>query len=89
MNVLPDSEMALLCTYSGEAKNLSFEILIDGLLMKESTLQTAKAGEPIAVRYDIPFDLLKGKRRVAIMFRGKSNRPTPGLIDCTTTRPLH
>jgi uncharacterized protein len=89
MNVLPDSETTLLCTFSGEEKDVTFDILIDGIPMKESTLQTAKAGEPVAARYDIPLELLKGKKRVAIMFRGKTNRPTPGLFECTTTRSLH
>jgi hypothetical protein len=89
MNVLPDSQMTLLCTYTGDAKDQSFDILIDGLPMKEETLQAAKPGEPTAMSYDIPFDLLKGKRRVAIMFRGKNNRSTPGLFECTTTRLLH
>lgn len=86
MNVLPDGQMTLLCMYSCEEKDLSFDIFIDGLPTKESTLQTAKAGEPVAARYIIPSGLLEGKKRVAIMFRGKNNRPPPGLFDCTTTR---
>ncbi len=38
--------------------------------------------EFIEKKYDIPRELVKGKRRVAITFHARDNKPTAELYDC-------
>jgi hypothetical protein len=85
MNVLPDCPMTLICTYSGDEKDCTFDILIDGVQLTEQTLSGRQPGDFVAVTYGVPGELLKGKKRVAVMLRGK-DKPTPELFECAMVR---
>lgn len=76
----------LSCTFWGGDKDCSFDILIDGLRMTADSLSGGKDSEFIEKRYDIPKELLAGKKRVAVMFRAKGNKPTAELYDCAVVR---
>jgi hypothetical protein len=86
VNVDPDHPMELRCTYSGEDRDRSFEILIDGLPMATQQLVGGKPGEFLDTRYPIPSELLKGKKRVAVMFRGKDGKSTGELFGCEVAK---
>ena len=83
-----DSERSntLRCTFWGGDKNCSFDILIDGLQMTSQTFIGGKDTEFVEMKYEIPPQLLSGKKRVAVMFRSKETKPTAELYDCAILR---
>lgn len=86
MNVDPGQPMLLDCTYWGEDKDCSFDILIDGKQMMSQSLSGDKGTEFVDVQYPIPQELIEGKRRVAVMFRSKDKKPTCELYGCATVK---
>jgi DUF1680 family protein len=88
MNVLPSSLNVLSCTFWG-GDTSSFEILIDGQRLKSESLPGGKTGEFVKTEYDIPPDFISGKKRVAVMFRAKENKPTAELYECAVLRKNH
>ena len=74
----------LACIFGGSEKESAFDILVDGVKIADQTIDGSKASELVEKRYDIPSELLVGKRRVAITFRAKDNKPTAELYDCST-----
>lgn len=83
LNVRPERPMTLSCTYSGDERDCIFDILIDGLLLATQTLDGQKPGEFLTISYPIPADLVKGKKRVAVMLRGKEGKTTAEVYDCS------
>lgn len=82
LNVDSTQPNTLKCTYWGGDKECSFDILIDGLRATSQILNGGKDTEFIDVKYPIPQELLRGKKRVAVMFRAKDRKPTGELYDC-------
>jgi hypothetical protein len=83
MNVAAGRPMTLRCTYSGDEKECSFDVLIDGVLLATETLQGERPGEFLALSSPVPPGLLQGKNRVAVMFRGKAEKPTAQVYECS------
>jgi hypothetical protein len=79
LNIVPSSPNILSCTYWG-GDSSRFDILIDGRLLKSEILGRGR-DEFLNVGYGIPPDLIRGKRRVAVMFRAKENKPTAEVYE--------
>lgn len=75
MNITPSAPSVLQCTYWG-GESSTFDVLIDGKLLKSETLQGGGEDVFLIVDYEIPPELVRGKKRIAIMFRAKDNKPT-------------
>jgi len=74
-----------MCVLGGDSSK--FDVLIDGKLLKSEALQAAEGDASVKVGYDIPPDLVSGKKRVAVMFRAKANKPTAELYELAVVRP--
>lgn len=72
----------LKCTYWGGDKDCSFEILVDGLPLAKVSLTGGRDMEFVDDKYPLPEELVRGKKRVSIMFRAKGGRPTAELYGC-------
>ena len=72
----------LKCTYWAGEKDSEFDILIDGEMMAAERIAASKEGAFVEKPYSIAGDLISGKRRVAVMFRGKEKKPTAELYEC-------
>jgi len=83
LNVDPSSPNILACTFWGDDSS-KFDFLIDGLPLKTESLKGEKAVGFLDVRHDIPADLIRGKRKIAVMFRSRDNKPTPEVYECAT-----
>jgi DUF1680 family protein len=83
LNVRSEKPMTLSCTYSGDERDCIFDIMIDGLLLTTQTLEGQRPGEFLTITYPIPADLIRGKKRVAVMLRGKEGKTTAELYDCS------
>jgi hypothetical protein len=80
LNIDPSSPNVLQCSYWG-GDSSRFDLLIDGKLLKSEALPGVKAEEFVKVEYDIPPDLVLGKKRIAVMFRAKENKPTAEVYE--------
>lgn len=76
LNISPSAPNVLECVYAG-ADSCRFEILIDGRVLKSESFSGSSSGSLVKVGYDVPRNLVRGKKRVAVMFRAKENKPTP------------
>ena len=72
----------LSCSYWSGDKESAFDILVDGKKMAEEKIEASKNPGFIEKTYVIPRELLSGKKRVAVQFRAKDNKPTAELYDC-------
>jgi len=86
LNVVPSALNVLQCTFWG-GDSSKFDVLIDGKLLKSEALQGAEGDVYMKIGYDIPPDLVGGKKRVAVMFRAKENKPTAELYELAVVRP--
>ena len=85
LNVAPSSPNVLQCTFWG-GDSCRFDVLIDGKLLRSEALQGATGDVYVKVGYDIPPDLFSGKKRVAVMFRAKENKPTAEVYELAVVR---
>jgi hypothetical protein len=72
----------LQCTYAGGDKECAFDILVDGLLLAQQSSTGGKDGEFVDARYRIPEELIRGKKKVSVMFRARGGKPTTELFGC-------
>jgi uncharacterized protein len=79
----------LLCSYWGGDKECVFEILVDGMPLAKESLMGGKDTQFIDVRYPIPDELIRGKKRVSVMFRAKGGKPTAELYRCEVVEAQH
>jgi uncharacterized protein len=89
LSVEPNQAEFLACTYWRGDNDCSFDILIDGVRMSGESLTGGKDAVFVEKKYEIPNELIAGKKRVAIMFRGKENKPTAELYECAVIKPAH
>jgi DUF1680 family protein len=82
LDVTPSQPAKLKCTYSGDDRECSFDVLIDGLLLKSETLAPAGADAFQETMYTIPPEFVREKHRIAVKLRARDNRPTARLIGC-------
>jgi DUF1680 family protein len=86
LNIDPAATNTLKCTYWGGDKDCSFDILIDGVRATSQKLNGGKDIEFIDISYQIPPELVKEKKRIAVMFRAKERMPTAELYDCAIVK---
>jgi hypothetical protein len=86
LNVDPDQVNTLACTFWAGDKDCNFDILIDGLRMTSQTLTGGKEDEFVEMKYQIPADLVQGKKRVAVIFRAKGGKTTGELYACAIVK---
>jgi DUF1680 family protein len=72
----------LKCTYGGGDKDCAFDILIDGLPFAKQSSTGGEDMKFVEARYPIPEDLIRGKKRVSVMFRARGGKPTAELFGC-------
>lgn len=80
LDVVPGAPAVLKCTYWGEEKDCSFTILLDGRELASGTLTGEAGASFLEAKYPIPDELLRGKTRVAVMFRARDKKPTARLF---------
>lgn len=73
---LPDAPVSLLCTYWGSDVGRTFDVLVNGELLKTESLNNLNPGKLVDVEYSIPAKLTKGKDTLTVTF--KANHDTMG-----------
>ncbi|MBI1769156.1 MAG: glycoside hydrolase family 127 protein [Bacteroidetes bacterium] len=86
IKVDPSVENNLLCTYIGDDKNRSFDLLIDEKQIATQELQGNTAGRFFDVEYSIPFELIKGKSKVEAKVQAHINKTAGRVFGCRTLR---
>ena len=86
MKVLPDAPASLLCTYWGSDVGRTFDVLVDGTLLKTEQLNNLKPGSMVDVEYALPQELTRGKNEVPVRFLANHNTMAGGVFGCATLR---
>jgi hypothetical protein len=74
LDVLPDKPMAIECTFVSDDNDCSFDIKVDSNSLKVSPLKPPAEGGFYSVKYDIPQELTKGKKRICVQFDARPLR---------------
>jgi uncharacterized protein len=82
VDVNPSQACALKCTFWGGEKDCTFDILIDGLLLRKVSLIGGKDMEFVDEKYPIPEELIRGKKKASVTFRARGGKPTAELYGC-------
>jgi hypothetical protein len=79
--VEPDHPMALIVTYnSDEWQKRTFEIQIDGQLLKEQTIERRGPLQFFDVEYAVPAELITDKARVTVRFQATGGNETGAIF---------
>jgi hypothetical protein len=89
LSVDPEQASVLTCVFGAGEKESSFEILVDGVKIAAQSIGAAQATELVEKTYDIPAELISGKRRIAITFRARDNKSTAELYDCMVSKRIN
>ncbi|MCX5771353.1 MAG: glycoside hydrolase family 127 protein [Candidatus Hydrogenedentes bacterium] len=84
MKVLPDAPTSLLVTYWGSDVGRTFDVLVDGTLLKTEQLNNLKPGSLVDVEYALPQELTRGKNEVTVRFLANHNTMAGGVFGCAT-----
>ena len=84
MKVEPEKKQSLLCTYFGDDKDRSFEILIDDTTLVNVDWKGGKNGQFYDVEYSISPELLKNKNTIRVKVLANKGR-TAGRIFAVRT----
>ena len=79
----------LKCVFWGGDKDCTFDILIDGLPLAKVSLTGGKDMELVDAKYPVPEELIRGKKRVSVMFRARGGNPTAELYGCEIVEGRH
>jgi uncharacterized protein len=82
VDVNPSQGCTLKCTFWGGEKDCTFDILVNGLTLAKVSLTGGKDMEFVDAKYPIPEELIRGKKRVSVMFRARGGKPTAELYGC-------
>ncbi len=86
MKVDSSAPNTLLCTYIGDDKGRTFDILVDGVKIASVELKGGKAGKFYDEEYAIPSELIKGKTSVLVKVQGTNGRTAGRVFGCRTIR---
>ena len=86
MKVERDKPTALLCTYIGDDKNRSFDILVDGVKIASEELSGGKPGKFYEKEYPIPENLLKNKNTIVVRVQATKGKTAGRMFGCRTIR---
>ncbi len=83
LKVLPDSPMALACTWWGsDSGGRKFHIMVDGKVIATQVLDAIDPGRLHTIVYDIPRSLTKGKTTISVRLQADPGNFAGGLFDC-------
>jgi hypothetical protein len=80
LSVTPDNPVRLVCRYSTDPE-AEFDVMIDGEFLATEHFQTS--GDLEEAEYAIPFEMTKGRSRVAAMFEAHPQKATGRLVGCS------
>ena len=86
MKVQPGVANALLCTYLGDDKNRSFDILVNDNVIASEELTGGTTGKFYDKVYDIPAQLIAGKTKVVVRIQSTHGKTAGRLFGCRTIR---
>lgn len=86
MTVAPHQTNALLCTYIGDDKNRSFDILIDGVKIAAVELKGRTPGKFFTEEYPIPESLTKNKNKIIVRVQATNGKTAGRIFGCRTIR---
>jgi DUF1680 family protein len=86
LKVLPDAPASLLCAYWGSDVGRTFDVLVDGALLKTEQLDNLKPGSLVDVEYALPQELTRGKNEVTVRFLANHNTMAGGVFGCATLK---
>jgi hypothetical protein len=86
LKVQPGMPNALLCTYIGDDKNRSFDILIDGKKLVSVDLKGGATGKFYDEEYPIPAEMLAGKTSIVVRIEATNGKTAGRLFGCRTIR---
>ena len=86
MKVQPDVQNALLCTYVGDDKNRSFDILVDDNVIFSEELTGGTSGKFFDKVYDIPVQLLTRKTKVVVRIQSTNGKTAGRIFGCRTIK---
>ncbi len=86
MKVDPEKPAALLCTYIGDDKNRSFDILVDDVKIASVELNGKEAGKFFNVEYPIASQLTQGKTKIVVKVQATNGKTAGRLFGCRTIR---
>jgi len=82
LDVRADQPNRLVCTYWGGDSGRTFDILVDGRKLISQTMPADHPGQFFDVTYDVPVDLICGKKSVRVEFRSVAGSVAGGLYGC-------
>jgi len=87
----PAAPAILVVTYSNDARGRKggFDVLVDGTKVGEQTMERRTPEQDIRffdVKYPLPLDIVKGKRKVTVRFQAKEGDAIPGVFGIRTVR---
>ena len=86
MKVEPNKPTALLCTYLGDDKNRTFDILVDDIKIASEKLKGGATGKFFDVEYPIPAELIKDKTKIVVRVQATNGKTAGRMFGCRTIR---
>lgn len=87
MKVLPDVPQNLRVTYwGGETEHLEFDIYVDGKILTRQQLYQNSPGYFFEAEYPLPVNLIRGKDRITIRFKGVPGSWTGAVYNVRLTK---
>lgn len=86
MKVLPGVKTALLCTYIGDDKNRTFDILVDGTKIASEELKGGTTGKFFDIEYVIPDEIIKNKTTIIVQVQGTNGKTAGRMFGCRTIK---
>ncbi len=84
---LPAEPVDLVCRYwGGDGRYQAFDILVNGTKVASEVLHHEKPGKFIETAYPIPFELTRGRNKVAVRFQSRENLVAGSVFACRTVR---
>ena len=86
MKVEPNQSVALLCTYLGDDKNRTFDILVDDVKIASEELKGGTTGKFFNKEYPLPAELTKNKNTIVVRVQATNGRTAGRMFGCRTIR---
>lgn len=90
MKVDPSVSNNLLCSYIGDDKKNSFDLLVDGTKIGTQELKDGGTiGRFFDVEYPIPADVIKGKTKAIVRVQAHPNKTAGRVFGCRIVKAVH
>ncbi len=87
INVKPGVPNILLCTYFGDDKNSTFDILIDDVKLVTVQWNGGETGKFYDKEYPIPAEMIKDKKNVTVKISANANKTAGRVFGCRILTP--